>query len=207
MALNSHGLPRGPWRFQSRRGDSDIGRSRAIVTTWWWTHTNDDTFLMIDHDITFSPDDADRAVEWCRNGYDIVCGAYPVHNGEHFACKTLPGTTTVEFGPGQPPIEIMYAATGFMAVHRRVIDKLVTTMPLCHAVQPWAYYPLFPQPVVEDAAAGGWARLSEDWGFSHIAREAGFKVWLDPQAILGHGSDIPISVLNMGAIHNAITQA
>ncbi len=205
MGLMSNGAARGPWRFRAKRGDSDIGRSRAILTTGWWTQTGDDTFLMIDHDISFSPDDADRAVELCRNGYDIVCGAYPVHNGAHFACKTLPGTTDIQFGAGQPPIEIQYAATGFMAVHRRVIDKLVTTMPLCHSVQPWAYYPLFPQPVVEDADAGGWARLSEDWGFSHIAREAGFKVWLDPQTILSHGSDIPISVTNMDAIHAAIS--
>jgi len=204
MGLMANGQARGPWRFRAKRGDSDIGRSRAILTTGWWAQTGDDTFLMIDHDISFRPDDADRAVELCRNGYDIVCGAYPVHNGEHFACKTLPGTETIHFGPGQPPIEVMYAATGFMAVHRRVIDALVKTMPLCHSVQPWAYYPLFPQPVVADEAAGGWARLSEDWGFSHIAREAGFKVWLDPQTILSHGSDIPISVMNMGAIHAAI---
>ncbi len=207
MGLMGRTTARGPWRFRAKRGDSDIGRSRAIITTGWWTQTNDDTFLMIDHDMGFSPDDADRAVELCRNGYDIVCGAYPVHNGAHFACKTLPGTQELHFGPGSPPVEIKYAATGFMAVHRRVIDKLVTTMPLCHSVQPWAYYPLFPQPIVEDADAGGWARLSEDWGFSHIAREAGFKVWLDPQTILSHGSDIPLSVINMGAIHNAITEA
>jgi len=162
---------------------------------------------MIDHDIGFKPKDADRAVELCRNGYDIVCGAYPVHDGGHFACKTVPGTTASQFGPGEPLIEIMYAATGFMAVHRRVIDKLITTMPLCHAAESWSYYPLFPQPVVEDAAAGGWARLSEDWGFSHIAREAGFKVWLDPQTILSHGSEIPVNVFNMGAVHDAVAKA
>lgn len=204
MAVTGRNVARSSWRFRATAGDADIGRARSRIVTGWWSETNDDTFLMIDHDIGFSAADADRVTELCRNGYDIVCGAYPVHNGAHFSCKFLPGTENVVFGPGQAPIEIKYAATGFMAVHRRVIDALVKTMPLCHSLQPWAFYPLFPEPVVEDEGSGGWARLSEDYGFSHIAAELGFKIWLDPQTILSHGSNIPISVANMGAIHDAI---
>lgn len=194
---------RGHWRCQIKNGDADIGRSRAIIVTKWYQETADDVFLMIDSDLTWKPEDADHVVELCRNGYDIVAGAYPVHNGEHLSLRCLPGTDSVEFGPGKPPQEIQYAATGFMAVHRRVIEAMVRTVPLCHAFEAWAFYPLFQQPVVEDEHVGGWARLSEDWGFCEMARDLGFKVWVDPTVILGHQSTFPVTVRNMGLIFEA----
>ena len=193
----------GNWRVTIKNGDADIGRSRAIIATQWYHSTNDDVFLMIDSDITFKPADADHVVELCRAGYDIVCGAYPVHNGEHLSLRCLPGQDSVEFGTDKPPLEVMYAATGFMAVHRRVIDALVKTMPLCHAYESWGFYPLFQQPVIRDPDVGGWARLSEDWGFCHLAREHGFRVWMDPTVKLGHQSTFDVSVSNMGLVLEA----
>lgn len=194
------------WRLRSKTGDSWIGRSRSIIVTKWWHETNDDVFLMVDDDVAFTPADADRATELCRNGYDIVCGAYPVHNGAHLSLKCYPGTESIQFGPGQAPIEVQYAATGFMAVHRRVIDALVPTLPLAHPRHTWAYYPLFPTPLVTDAN-GEPEHLSEDYGFCHIAREAGFRVWLDPITKLSHGSNIPVTVSNMAAVFAAIERA
>lgn len=193
----------GAWRVTIKNGDADIGRSRAIIATTWYRETADDVFLMVDADITFTRADADHVAELCRQGFDIVAGAYPVHNGEHLSLRCLPGQDSVSFGPDQPPLEVMYAATGFMAVHRRVIDALVEELPLCHAFESWSFYPLFQQPVIEDEYVGGWARLSEDWGFCQAARDLGFRVWLDPTVKLGHLSTFPVSVLNMGLIHEA----
>jgi hypothetical protein len=85
-----------------------------------------------------------------------------------------------------------------------VIDALVKTVPLCHPSAPWAFYPLFQQPLVRESEKGEWIRLSEDWGFGHAAREAGFKVWLDPSVRLSHGSHVQVSVSNMARIHAAI---
>lgn len=188
------------WRERVKSGDGLIPRSRSIITSSWWAETSDDVFLMVDDDVTFSRQDAERLVELCRNGYDIICGAYPVHNGEHFALKMLPGMDTIEFGAGEP-IEIRYAATGFLAVHRKVIDALIPTMPLC---QPWSYWPLFQTLIVQDENTGDHTQVSEDWGFCELARRLGFKIWLDPQAILDHASQIPVSVRNMGLIRQAI---
>jgi SAM-dependent methyltransferase len=193
----------GHWRERVKTGDADISRSRAIITTSWWRETGDDVFLMIDADIGFTPADADHVIELCRSGLDIVCGAYPVHNGEHLALRCFPGTEGLSIGPGNPPIEVEYPATGFLAVHRRVIDALVKTVPLCHPSAPWSFYPLFPQPVVRDSETGEWVRLSEDWGFGQIARDAGFKVWLDQTVKLTHGSTIPVTVDNMALIFEA----
>lgn len=197
---------RGGWRFRAKGRDALISRSRSIIVTSWWRETNDDVFVMVDDDVVFNAADADRLAELCRNGYDIVCGAYPVHNGAHLACRCFPGTGDVAFGPGQPLVEIQYAATGFMAVHRRVLDALIPTLPLCHAAEPWSFYPLFQPAIVEDAAAGGYSWLSEDWGFSEMARQAGFRVWLDPQTKLTHMGAGGISVSNMAAMHAALKQ-
>jgi SAM-dependent methyltransferase len=194
----------GRWRFRVKNGDALIGRSRGIIVTKWYQETADDVFLMIDSDIGYTPQDADHVVELCRNGYDIVAGAYPVHNGQHLSLRLLPETDEViQFGPGNSPMEIMYAATGFMAVHRRVIDAMVRELPLTHAYEPWAFYNFFPQSVVEDPYVGGYSLLSEDWGFNHLARSLGFKVWLDRTVKLTHGSTIPVSVNNMGLVFQA----
>jgi hypothetical protein len=190
------------WRLRTKTGDALIARSRNILVTSWWRETNDDVFLMVDDDVVFSPADADRLAELCRSGHAIVCGAYPTHNGAHLACRLPAGVTEVAFGPGQPPLEILYAATGFMAVHRRVIDALVATLPLCHADQPWSFYPLFEARVVEGEAGAEW--LSEDYGFSAAARAHGCGVWLDPQTILQHLGEAGISVRNMAAMKAAV---
>lgn len=202
MSLTHGGT--GSWRLRSKTGDSWIGRSRSIIVSKWWAETNDDVFLMVDDDVAFSPADAERLIELCRSGLPIVCGAYPVHNGAHLSLKCFPGLESLSFGPGQPPIEIRYAATGFMAVHRRVIDALIPRLPLVAPRQPWCYYPLFPTPIVTDEETGELEHLSEDWGFCQIAREAWFTVWLDPQTKLSHGSHVGVNVSNMGAIHAAL---
>lgn len=195
--------PEAGWRVQIKNGDADIGRSRAIIVTKWFHETNDDVFLMIDSDLSWSPSDADHVVELCRAGFDIVCGAYPVHNGQHLSLRCLPGQDSVQFGPNEPPMEVLYAATGFMAVHRRVIEKLVTTVPLCHSYESWAFYPLFQQPVMPDEHVGGHSRLSEDWGFCQLARDNGFRVWMDPTVKLGHQSTFAVTVNNMALIYEA----
>lgn len=194
------------WRLRAKGGDALISRSRAVIVTSWWRETADDVFLMVDDDIVFGPAEADRMAELCRNGYDLICGAYPVRNGAHLACRCTADTGEVAFGPEQPPLEIDYAATGFLAVHRRVIDAMVALLPLCHANQPWSFYPFFQPTVVEHAGAGGHEWLSEDYGFSALARRLGFRVWLDPRAKLTHQGVVPISVANMASMHHAIEQ-
>ena len=192
------------WRVRIKAGDALIARSRSIIVTRWLKETADDVFLMIDDDIAFDPNDADRLVALCRDGRDIICGAYPVHNGAHLACKIAMQDIDLTFGAGLEPVEAIYAATGFMAVHRRVIDALVADLPLCHAVESWAFYPLFQTMVIENERAGGYEWLSEDYGFSHLARAAGFRVWLDRQTKLTHHGNVGISLANMQQMHDAI---
>lgn len=186
------------WRV-SLNGEAGINRSRSIMASRWWAETADDVFLMLDDDIVFQPEDAEKIVTECRNGHDIICAAYPVRDGGHVAIRGY--GKGFEFGPNYPPVEIRYAATGFIAVHRRVLDAMIQTLPLCHGNQPWAFWPLFDFKTIEDEASGGHNYLSEDWNFCDMAMKLGFKVWLDPSIRLKHLGQVPISVSNMEAVH------
>lgn len=198
LELQKHG-----WRVTAKHSDGLISRARSTLVSRWWQETADDVFLMVDDDIVFEPAMAERIVALCRNGHDVVCAAYPVRDGGHLAIRGLGGG--IEFGPDAPPVEIRYAATGFVAVHRRVVDALVPTLPLCHGNQPWAFRPLFAPFVIEDPPAGGHNYLSEDWAFCELARRAGFRVWLDPAIKLGHLSQVELNVVNMHAVHAALS--
>jgi SAM-dependent methyltransferase len=197
MALQTRG-----WRITTKAGDALIDRSRAIAVSTWYRTTNDDVFLMVDDDIAFEPEAAERIVARCREGFDVVSAAYPVRDGGHLALRGLHGDIT--FGPDVPPVEVRHAATGFLAVHRRVVAELVQTLPLCHANQPWAFWPMFQPYPMEDVFAGGWNYLSEDWAFCERARALGFTVWLDPSVRLDHLSRVGINVLNMHAVNAAL---
>jgi hypothetical protein len=193
----------GGWRLRVKGGDALIARSRSILLTDWWRSTADTVALFVDDDIAFRPQDAERLVQLCRDGLDIVCGAYPVRDGEHLACRLRPGTRDVTFGPGAAPLEIAYAATGFMAVSRRVVDALVKDLPLCWAHEA-PFYPLFVPHTVQRLGDGAHEMLSEDWNFSAVARKAGFGVWLDPQTVLEHRADVPVTVRTMALLHEAL---
>jgi 2-polyprenyl-3-methyl-5-hydroxy-6-metoxy-1,4-benzoquinol methylase len=185
-----------------KTGDGYIPRARGIIVSRWWRETADDVFLMIDDDIVFDPEDADRLVEQCRNGHDVICAAYPIRDGGALAISTLTAEP-IRFLPGLAPVEIRYAATGFMAVHRRVIDALVPTLPLCHANQPWSYWPMFGGMVIPEIEPIEHVDLSEDWAFCERARAAGFKIWFDPTIRLGHLAQVELDVMNMSKVFEA----
>jgi SAM-dependent methyltransferase len=195
--------PEGTWRIMTKTGDGLVSRARSVVVSRWWAETDDPVFLMIDDDITFSVDDADRIVRHTLATEGIVCAAYPIRNGAHLAVRGGGDAEgKISFGPDRPLVEIEYAATGFMAVHRKVVDALIPTLDLCHADQAWAFWPLFTPMTAPMGDA--LAYLSEDWAFCHRARELGFKVHLDPTIKLGHLAQIPLDVHNMSAVARAL---
>jgi SAM-dependent methyltransferase len=185
-------------------GEAGIHRSRNIQASVWWRETADDVLLFVDDDIVFSPEQASQIIAHVRAGNDIVCAAYPVRDGGHLALRGNDIHDTITFGPDVPLQEIRHAATGFMAIHRRVFDAMIPTLPLCHANQEWAFWPAFDFEVIADADAGGSNYLSEDWLFCERAARLGFKVWVDPSIMLGHLGMIELNVRNMVQISQAL---
>ena len=192
------------WRV-SRASENGLLRARSIWVSKWWRETNGDVFVFVDSDIKFTPLDVEWVSQTARENRCIAVAAYSVRDGGHLALRgRADGPEKLLFGPDRKPIPIEYGATGFMAVHRDVIDAMIPTLKLCHANQPWALWPLFDFNVVEDEHAGGWNWLSEDWEFCRRAKELGFDTYLDPRPIIEHFGGVPFTVLNMTAIQQAV---
>lgn len=183
-------------------GEAGIARARSQVTSWWYTMTADDVCLMIDGDISFKAEDARQIVQRCRDGYDVICAAYPTRDASHLALRG--SGEEVEFSSYAEPVRVICAATGFLAFHRRVIDALVQTLPVVNANLEYAFWPIFDFRTVVNEAVGGHEWLSEDYDFSEKAKAAGFGIWLDPSILLGHLSQVELSVQNMVKIRQAL---
>lgn len=187
---------RGNWQYQIRHGDAWIGRARSVIASQWYQQTQESVFVMVDADIRFKPSDIELLAEQCDQMCDVVCADYPVHNGQFMAGMVYEPEHAV--GHLQ---EMQAVATGCVAVHRRVLDALVTTMPLCHKGMPIAYWPFFIS-FLEDVD-GVSVPLSEDYAFSLRARRAGFRLWRDTRLKVDHLSEFPLNVDNMDAMHKA----
>jgi len=195
------------WSLRVGTGDALILRVRSRQVSKWYRQHDDDVFLMVDGDIVFALEDAERVVRHARETRSIVCGAYPVRDNSHLACRVPVGKEIV-FAPNIQPrpkmdlIEITYPATGFMAVHRDVIQAMVESgeLPLCNEdlgidQALWPFFNTF-WLTGEDGESDF---LSEDYAFGERARRLGFKTYLDPAAILFHLGEYAYSVHNMPA--------
>lgn len=154
--------------------------------------------MWIDPDIGF----AAEAVEQLRaHGLPICCGIYPQLVGKSLACHLLPQTETLVFGEQGGLVEIKYAAAGFLHVRKEAYETIRDRLklPLCNTRFGRGNWPFFhPQAVAEEEArvqGSGTQRvpgvqegtaantthryLTEDYAFSHLARQAGLKVMAD----------------------------
>lgn len=171
--------PRFIWGVQPE--DALISRSRCNQgTKFLETKQWGEVFLSVDSDIEFKPEDAALIVKDVADGLDICGGFYVTRSQDapaHPAVRLAPNQHLI-IGRGEPA-EIVYASTGFMAVHRKVFERLAETMELCRS-GPRYFYPFY-SPFVYKGEY-----LSEDWAFCQRARDIGFKIWLDPRIRLGH---------------------
>jgi hypothetical protein len=173
-----------------------ISRVRSRAVSQWLQTTDEDVFLMIDDDIAFKREDAAKVVDLARQKRGIACGAYSVRDGGHLACRTLVPGERIRFGDEAEPMEIRWAATGFMAAHRDVIEAIAATMPICQNNGGQDFWPLFMPAVItgEDDVS---IYLSEDYAFCQRAKDLGFEVWMDPSVGLIHYGQFPYTVWNM----------
>lgn len=174
--------------YYPQTGDALIERARGISATYFLRKTDYDVHLSIDSDIMgFSLEDTQKMCELAME-HDIVAGVYVCRS----AARTFPATfyedgVRVFHAFEHEPVPVKWAATGFMAVHRRVFEKLRENQTLLHASEEdRAFYNFYGCIEYEDEDTGEPILLSEDYAFCQRAKEAGFGCYIDPAIRLGH---------------------
>lgn len=174
--------------FELLDGDALIDRSRGRVATDFLLNSKDDYLLFLDDDILFDPLDIRQLLFAAhKNDLDIAGAAYPTKSetNSSFTFRALTNEEDIPFGKAGGICEVRMQATGCMAIHRRVFEKMAekSVVHLCHT-QGIKFFPFFTP--MEKEIDGEWMYLSEDWAFCERARDLGFKVWLDTTIRLGH---------------------
>ena len=162
--------------------DALICRSRSTAASKFLDNPSyGDALVFVDSDICFAPSDLTMLADGLEKGLDMVGGAYVTRSrgtAPHPAFRGFPGQS-IAFSSDAEPVEVKYLATGFMGIHRRVLEKVAATMPKCKSGRD-SIWPLF-LPMVEAGEL-----LSEDYTFCSLAQKLGYKAWLDPRIGLSH---------------------
>lgn len=171
------------------QGDALVERARSRAATHFLEKTDADVLLTIDSDIVFRVEDAltvcEQAVE-----HGIVSAIYATRSASSPQTASFLGLEEVFFTNDPTPVPIRWAAAGFMAIHRRVVEALAKRpdMAKCHANFPWGFHPFYLAMVVDEPGLGR-ILLGEDYSFCERAREEGFQTYINPACRLGHIGD------------------
>lgn len=160
-----------------------IGWNESLVTrarneqTASFLETDHSHMMWLDADIEFSPEDVAKL--WNLDA-DIAVAAYAMkvpgqplsawHNGRMVKIDECPSE----------PFEVDYAGTGFMLIRRNVIETLAAQAESYEGPGGRRVKALYMTPVHGDVFE------SEDYHLCRKAREAGFKIIMDPSVRLGH---------------------
>jgi len=169
-------------------GDADVGRARNVAATAFLEKSDAEIFLTIDDDIFFKPEEALSLCKKCYNGYHVIGGMYMTKGILNVQpAILLADNEAFTFQPGEKPLKTQFLSTGFMAMHRKVFQKLTKhpEVRYCMKTSRSPFYTFYLQKTIP------WPDdenlyLSEDWAFCQRAREMGFDIWLDPSVRLGH---------------------
>jgi hypothetical protein len=156
--------------------ESLVTRARNEMTASFLT-TSHSHMMWIDADIEFCSEDVAKL--WNMEA-DIAVGVYAMKKPDkQWFAAWKDGALVKDLDQFKGPIEVEYAGTGFMLIKREVIEALAKSAPSYEG--PNGRVPaLYMTPIHNDGFE------SEDYHFCRIAREAGFKIMMDPSVRLGH---------------------
>jgi hypothetical protein len=144
-----------------------------------------EAFLFVDSDIGFEPADALRLL---ARPEPVVAGIYMKKTGRDYSGVFDKGVDRVVFGPAAPGLyPMLYASTGFLRIKADVLRKMIDLLklPECHFGATTGIYPFFLPLCVPDGR-GGTRYLTEDYSFSHRARQIGISPMADTSIRLFH---------------------
>lgn len=158
-----------------RFSDSLVTRARNRAASYFLRQTDRDYIMFIDTDILFAKDHIDWLME---SDEPVLAGIYCIKQKGVAPCiNTLPGHVDT---PAGGYLEIARAGTGFMRIHRSVLEKMKDQGDIFYTNHGQEEWDFFRVGVVNKEY------LSEDWWFCDRARALGFKVMLDTRIQLRH---------------------
>ncbi len=154
----------GGWMPMGGQGDIHLARTTLVNN---FLKTKHEALIFIDGDIGFSRQDF---LELVATDKPYVSGLYPGKSDEPewiFRDKEMKVVPPAQV-PKTGLIEVGLIPTGFLKINRCVFEQLAAK----ELVQSYAkgqYYHYFPSLVVDDYIQ------SEDYGFCHLVKQAGFE--------------------------------
>lgn len=140
--------------------------------------------VFLDADVFWQAKDLEKLIEYDR---DIVAGVYPRRaDDQPFPVKELPGERWAdELGL----VEVEGVPTGFLKIKRKVLETLDRSIFCAHHRSKEDASGRRPIPIIFERSLDGHSRVGGDIEFCRKARQAGFKVYVDPMMELGHQGD------------------
>jgi len=148
----------------------------SVVHAFMQTDCTDLVFL--DADVSWRKQDL---VMLCQHQYmDIVGGVYPYKKDDSRGMPYMPLDNAVVKEDGL--LEVVGLPTGFMRIHRSVLEKMITECPkFANFQKNITDIPLlFERTMIDGVRYGGDINFCLKW------REAGGQIYADTEAVLGH---------------------
>lgn len=202
--------------FLWQGSESLIPRARNMDATYLLTEKFD-KLLTIDADIDFTYADLKRII---TSEKDIVGGIYPLkcfpvvanlnplpeHRAKYYSSGRGMDYDSLErfskeiADPETGEAEVEHVPTGFMCVTQKVFATLSHTVKTYFTFQSdtggvKGFYEFYP------CGAREHQYESEDWAFSRLAREAGFRPYINTKVLLGHTG---LHTFRMGQFFGAV---
>lgn len=140
--------------------------------------------LMIDSDIAWNPLDVQRMI---NKDEDFIASLYPARGPDKcFLFRGVYGENKRMDVSEKQLLEMQYIPAGFMMLKRCVFEKMIQHFPELH------YIPLDPSLAhteghcLFDTEVWQGEFWGEDYVFCRRARQAGFRIWIDPSIVLDH---------------------
>jgi hypothetical protein len=176
-ALQQAGIGYDYWKMDENCHVDDA-RNSALRD---FLQTDCDALVFLDADIGWRSDDL---INLARNARDIVAGVYPKKSDDpEYPVQFLAGDI---WSDADGLIEVEGAPTGFMRISRRVAEKLTELNAHRRFFEQKATADSKPITIVFERTYEDARRFSGDYAFCRNAREAGFKVFVDPEMLFAH---------------------
>jgi len=172
-------------------GDSLLPRRRSVALSMFYEQTKADVYVTVDHDISWRGGSVIAIAERALELDAIVGGLYSKRAfGQNFSSRLIPTNDALKI-PSDRVIDAQWVCTGFMAIPRCVIRKMLedpekAMLQRCWdgKFEYWDFFHTFTLPHPNRPELQEY--LSEDWAFCERARRFDIPIKIDLRPVLVH---------------------